>query len=252
MIQGLYSAVAGMINQETVLEVAANNLANVSTFGYKRDNLSFSGMLNPLPQAETSILNLVAQPMQPMAIDTVTAKFATDFSQGGLQRTDNSYDLALEGEGFFVIQHADGIRYTRSGNFARNAAGQLVTIEGYPVLGINGVIQIRGDQMQINDSGQVIVDGQPVATLRLVDFQDKTELIKAGDNAFAKTNAAVTEMPASCEVRQGFMELSNVTAIHEMVRMIECMRVYESYQKTIQSIHETLRKANEELGKISI
>jgi len=249
MIQGIYSATSGMVNSEIMLEVITNNLANVSTTGYKRDDLSFSGMLNPLPSANVSALHLVSQSAN---LDGTTAKFVTDFTQGELQRTDNPLDLALDGEGFLVIQHAKGIRYARGGSFSRDNAGQLVTADGYPVLGTNGTIQIQSGQVDIDGAGQVTVNGIPVDKLRLVDFQDKKGLIKDGENTFVITDTNSTEEPAACEARQGFLELSNVSPVHEMVKMIECMRVYESYQKTVQSIHETLKKANEELGKISV
>lgn len=247
MIEATYSAVAGMVNQQILLEVITNNLANVSTSGYKRDELSFSGMLNPLPQTEEEIINYNI-----VNLDTVTAKFATDYSQGNMQRTDNALDLALEGDGFFAIQHADGVRYTRSGNFSLNGSGQLVTADGYPVLGENGVIQIQGGQISVDDEGQIMVDGNPVAKLRLASFQSPDELLKAGNNTFVIKEAGITETPSTAEVRQGFIELSNVNPIYEMAKMIEAMRIYESYQKTAQLVNETLEKANNELGKISI
>jgi len=246
VIQATYSAVAGMVNQQIMMEVITNNLANVSTSGYKRDELSFSGMLNPLPVPEVPTTNDVAD------LDTVSARFATDHTQGNMQRTDNPLDLALEGDGFFVVQHANEIRYTRSGNFSLNGLGQLVTADGYPVLGVNGVIQIQGNQVDINDAGQIIVDGNPVAQLRLASFQNSDELMKAGNNTFVTRNAGVTEMSSTAGVKQGFIEMSNVNPIYEMVKMVEAMRIYESYQKTAMLVNETLEKANNELGKVSV
>jgi len=254
MVEGIYSAAAGMINQQTMLEVITNNLANVSTSGYKRDELSFSGTLNTLPKAQPEAY---AVKSSVYSLDTVSARFATDYTQGGLQRTDNPLDLALDGDGFFAIQYANGIRYTRSGNFSLDSSGQLATADGYPVLGVNGIIQIRGKSprtrgVEIDSIGQVIVDGTRVAKLRLAHFQDTSGLIKAGDNTFIAANATAVELPAAAEVRQGFLESSNVNVVYEMAKMIEAMRVYESYQKTIQLINQTLEKANNQLGKISV
>lgn len=246
MIQATYSAVAGMVNQQIMMEVITNNLANVSTSGYKRDELSFSGMLNPLPAPEVPTANGVE------ALDTVSARFATDYTQGSMQRTDNPLDLALEGNGFFVVQHANEIRYTRSGNFSLNGLGQLVTMGGYPVLGVNGVIQIQGNQVEIDNTGQIMVDGNPVAQLRLASFQNSDELMKAGNNTFVTKNAGATEMQSTARVEQGFIEMSNVNPIYEMIKMVEAMRIYESYQKTAMLVNETLEKANNELGKISV
>lgn len=248
MIQGIYSSTAGMINQEIMLDVITNNLANASTPGYKRDEVSFSGMFNSLPTPETYIAN----PLGIANLDTVSAKFATDHSQGGMQKTGNSLDLALEGDGFFAIQHPTGIRYTRTGNFLLNNTGELVTPDGYPVLGTNGVIQIGANKPEIKGSGQIAVNGVPVEQLRLVNFQNTNDLIKGGHNTFILNNPAAAQIPAAAEVKQGFLEYSNVNTIQEMVKMIEAMRVYESYQKTIQSINSTLEDANKQLGKISI
>lgn len=251
MIQGIYSSVAGMANQWTMLEVITNNLANVSTVGYKRDDLEFSGTLNTLPTQQ----DYVTYSSRQVSLDNVTAKFFTDFSQGELQRTDNPFDLAIDGSGFFVIQYPDGIRYTRSGNFSLNSSGQLVTADGYPVLGINGPIQIQGNHVEFDTAGSVIADGAIVGTLRLIDFQDPSCLMKAGSNTYviaSNPNVSMAEMPSSAGIKQGFIENSNVNPIYEMAKMIETMRIYESYQKTIQMLNETQQKANEELGKITI
>jgi flagellar basal-body rod protein FlgG len=241
MIPGLYTTVAGMINQQNMLEVITNNLANVNTVGYKKDDLNFSGTFNLLPdQTGTyTILNL----------DGVSSKFLTDFSAGDIKTTDNMLDLALNGDGFFVIQHKDGIRYTRSGNFTLDNNGTLVTADGYPVMGTNGTIQIQGGTPEIDNSGQVIINGNVVAKLKIVDFQKPYQMTKAGYNTFVNSNQA--EQNSTAQVKQGFLEMSNANPIQEMVKMIETMRVYESYQKTIQLFNETLEKANSELGKIS-
>lgn len=251
MIQGIYSSTAGMINQQIMLDVITNNLANVSTPGFKRDEVSFSGMFNSLPTPE----EYVANPLGIANLDNVEVKFATDFTQAGMRKTGNPLDLAIDGNGFFVIQHPDGIRYTRSGNFTLDNAGQLVNMDGHPVLGTNGVIQIgnsQNGQMQINNSGEIIVNNSPIAQLRLADFQNPGELMKSGGNNFQVKDPATVETPVKADVKQGFLEHSNVNAVYEMVKMVEAMRVYESYQKTIQSINGTLEEANKQLGKISI
>lgn len=251
MIQGIYSATAGMINQEIMLSVITNNLANVNTPGYKRDEVSFSGVLNSLPTPES----YPGSPNSTVNLDTVSAKFATDFTLAGMRQTSNPLDLALDDDGFFVIQHTNGIRYTRSGNFSMDNSGQLVTADGYPVLGTNGPIQLATAQnarMEINDAGQVIVDGLPIAQLRLADFQNASDLVKGGYSTFMVSNPGVVEKPATAKVKQGFLELSNVNPIYEMSKMIESMRIYEAYQKTIQSLNETLEQANKQLGKISL
>lgn len=242
MIPGLYTTVAGMINQQIMMEVITNNLANVNTVGYKRDDLNFSGMLNNLMDP--------SYPYHKQSLDTVWEKFVTDFSGGVIKSTDNPLDLAIDGDGFFVIQHENGIRYTRSGNFSINNLGQLVTIDGYPVLGNNGIIQVQNGKLEIDGQGQVIVNGVLVDKLRIVDFPKPYQLVKGGYNTFINsTNQPIQN--SSAVIKQGYIELSNANPIHEMVKMIETMRMYESYQKTIQLFNETLEKSNTELGKVS-
>ncbi|MBM3283509.1 flagellar basal-body rod protein FlgF [Candidatus Gottesmanbacteria bacterium] len=247
MIQAIYSATAGMINQQTIVEVVTNNLANSSTYGYKSDELSFGRILGTLTPTKSggaiySINN----------IDNIVIKYGTDFNQGGMQRTDNVLDLALDGDGFFAIQYPDGIRYTRSGNFSKNQDGQLVTSDGYPVLGINGPIQLQGAQVKVDGKGQVIVDEIVIDKLKIVAFQDKKEIIKGGYNTFKTANPDITEMPSNANVMQGFLELSNVNVVYEMAKMIEAMRTYEAYQRTIQLINDITKEANNELGTMNI
>lgn len=122
-------------------------------------------------------------------------------------------------------------------------------MDGFPVLGTNGVIQIQGGIPEVDRSGQISVNGNPIAKLRIASFQDSSQLTKAGYNTFTSNNQ--TELPGSAKIRQGYLEMSNANAIHEMVKMIETMRIYESYQKTIQLFNETLEKSNSELGKVN-
>ncbi len=241
MIPGLYTATAGMINQQIMMEVITNNLANVNTVGYKRDDLSFSGMLNNLMDPN--------YPYYKQSLDTVSERFITDFSGGIIKPTDNPLDLAIDGDGFFVIQHDNGIRYTRSGNFSINNSRQLVTIDGYPVLGNNGIIQVGNGKLEIDGQGRVIVDGVLIDKLRIVDFPKPYHLVKGGYNTFI--DPASQPIQSSAVIKQGYVELSNANPIYEMVKMIETMRVYESYQKTIQLFNETLEKSNTELGKVN-
>ena len=247
MIQAIYSATAGMINQQNVIEVVTNNLANSGTYGYKSDELSFGKILGSLIPTESggaiySINN----------INSTEIKYATNFSQGGMQRTDNVFDLALDGNGFFAIQYPDGMRYTRSGNFSINQNGQMVTADGFPVLGVNGIIQAQGKKVEIDSNGQIIVDGSIADKLKIVDFQNKKELIKSGYNTFATANPNITGTPSDAKVMQGFLELSNVSPVFEMVKMIEAMRTYEAYQRTIQVINDVTKQAHDELGATNI
>ena len=170
----------------------------------------------------------------------------TDFSEGSIKETGNSLDLAINGEGFFVVNTPDGPRYTRSGNFSLNGANMLSTQDGYPVMGENGPVIIEGGTVTIDPDGRVIVDGEEVNRLRIVDFPKPYNLKKIGNNLFEADGA----IPATnYSISQGFLEMSNVDQIKEMVSMIEILRGYESYRKVINAIDETASRTNE-IGRV--
>lgn len=242
MIPGLYTAIAGMMNQQTMMEVIANNLANAGTTGYKRDELSFGGVLNDLMGP--------VDPYNRLTLDEFTAQFTTDFSLGPIRYTGKALDLAIDGDGFFVIQHPGGIRYTRDGNLLTNDNGLLVTAEGYPVLGQQGTITLPSTQdVYVDNEGQITINGRVIDKIMIVDFPKPYQLIKGGNNTFI--NQGQAPFDSSARIRQGYLEMSNANPVYEMVKMIEAMRVYEAYQKTIQLFNDTLEQTNSQLGKIS-
>ncbi len=152
---------------------------------------------------------------------------------------------------FFVIQYDRGLRYTRSGNFSINSSGQLVTIDGYPVLGNNGTIQVGNGKLEIDKQGNVIVNGVLVDKLRIVDFPKPYQLIKGGYNTFVNPSNQPTQN-SSAMIKQGYIELSNANPIYEMVKMIETMRHFmRLIKKRFNYSMKTLEKSNTELGKVS-
>jgi flagellar basal-body rod protein FlgF len=241
MIKGIYSSGAGMQPRMMRLEVIGNNLANINTTGFKRDNLFIEILKNKgvdMAQGKGDLAGLKANEF-------------TDFSAGSLTQTNNQLDLAIVGDGFFTIDTPGGTRYTRNGNFMLTVDGSIVTNQGYPVLGTGGKIQLpdvnklaQGD-IGINEAGEIMVGNKPVAKLRVVTFENLTTLKKDKSTCFSTDAPAIPVDPSknTVSVRQGFLEESNVDGIEEMMVMIELGHSFESDQKAVQSQDETLQRA---------
>jgi len=248
MLKGLYTAASGMLAQVAKMDIITNNLANASSAGYKRDIASFD--LSFAVGKQQPGIQLVSQ--FPDSSPALFMKYNIDFSAGALQRTDNPLDIAIEGSGFFVVQTPNGTKYTRNGNFSRDSQGQLVICDGLPVLGQKGgPILLNGEKIEINTSGEIYIDGQYIDTLRIADFFKPDVLVKEGNGVFAIIDPTVQENPAvGAQVRQGFLENSNVSPIAQMAELIETMRGYEAYQKVIQFLDETLGQMNNKIGQV--
>lgn len=235
---GFYAAVSGGAAQEKRLEILANNLANVNTAGYKKDVLSFESVLDSVDKAlgKTDYVDVAA--------------FRTDFSSGGIVRTGNALDLAIQGDAFFEVETAAGVRYTRQGTFSLDGSNRLVTQNGDPVAGSGGPLTLDGNEIIVGARGDVSVDGSPAGTLKIVRFADTTQLEKAGAGLFEhRGDDGNMSVAADATVEQGFIETSNVDPVVEMIRMIEISKAYTSYQKVIQSMDEASKKLISELGR---
>ncbi|MDE7405224.1 MAG: flagellar hook-basal body protein, partial [Lachnospiraceae bacterium] len=180
----------------------------------------------------------------------------TDFSQGPIKATGNTYDLALTDSGFFAVEFTNkagetSIKYTRDGDFTLTENGRLVTRDGDPVLDVNGS-PIEVNQLlpvEINSSGQIIQDGRVVATIQITDFENYDYLERYGENYFQPIEGA-QEKEAAAEVRSGYLETSNMSVVTEMVNMITVSRAYESNQKVITTYDSTLEIAANQLGRV--
>jgi flagellar basal-body rod protein FlgG len=252
----IYLAAAGALASEKRLQIISNNLANANTVGFKMDRGYFK-QYDPDDPALSTVQNAAGTESQ---ADLFWNSFNvyTDHSNGPLKMTGNNFDLALEGDGFFCIQTADGVHYTRKGDFTLNADGVLVTRNGLPVLGEGGEITINSDknpdqyaQFAVDEQGHVSVDGKKVDTLRIVTITDPSRLTRAGDTLFKPPATGAGEVTAdNFKVSQGFVELSNVEVVKMMTEMIEVLRGYESYQKVIQAADESNSRAINEVGKL--
>ena len=250
MVRGLYTACTGMVNQMARLDVISNNLANSDTTAYKKEGSTSQSFNSVLAiKINDSSVKYIPQPVGNMSLGVKIGETYTNYSDGNLEETGNTLDVALAGKGFFAISYADrngneSIRYTRDGNFALSSDGTLMTKDGDFILDENGdMINIPpGTDISINESGVIYASGQEVARLQMVDFEDYNYLKKFGENMYIAVDGAVTQ-EANCKVYQGYLETSNVNVIDEMVEMISVTRDYESNQKIIQSIDSTLETA---------
>ncbi|MFN3821840.1 MAG: flagellar basal-body rod protein FlgF [bacterium] len=243
MIKGIFSAAAGMLPRINQQETVGNNLANVNTVGFKADRRYFSHELN------SHMLAGGASPASMMSSPEVSI-LITDFSPGILIETRNPLDVALSGTGFFVLETGESHSYTRAGNFTLNAQGELVNSQGHRVLGAEGPIRIEGKDVKIRSDGTIFVDDEPIGSLLIIDFPQPYQLKRNGWGYFVTNPSQEPIIPDKVEVRQGFLENSNVDPILEMLQMIELNRSYESCQKAILSQDETLKLAVTDLPKL--
>jgi flagellar basal-body rod protein FlgF len=179
-------------------------------------------------------------------------KIVTDFAPGNIFETGGTFDLALDGSGFFKVMGENGEDYyTRDGSFVVNQEGFLTTLNGERVQGNNGPININGKNISISNNGTITVDNNVVGNLAIVDLENKEFLRKIGDNLYQMAeNAEPEEIPFQGEVLQGYLEGSNVNAIREMVDMITLLREFEAGQKAIRVQDEMLDKASNEIGRV--
>lgn len=228
------------------MEAAANNIANVTTNGFKSESVLFT----PYSKDPASIVE------KPTEIDFVRDyTIARDMRPGALIRTDNSFDVALTSDGFFTIQDANGVAYTRDGGFTLDPNGVLVTHSGKPVLDNGGQpinIDMTQGSPQIGKTGIITQNGAEVATLGIASFARPGALDKIGDNLLRANNqsgaATPTENP---EIVQGMIEGSNVVAIQELTKIMEINRAFEQATKLQKQAEDLRSKAINKLAQVS-
>ena len=243
MIKGLYTTAAGMYPRNLDEEVAANNLANINTTGFKKDAGHFKKLLD-------SQLALAAQLGKNMSDEDVQ-EVLINFSQGTLAETNNPLDVAIQGDGFFVVQTPDGEKLTRDGHFQLDNTGNLVSSDGFPVMGSSGLISLMEGDVSINQRGEIYQDDVMIDQLKVVDFPRPYPMRKDGENLFSLTrNVKEKEVNEEVVVRQGFLEGSNVNPISEMIRLITISKTFQAGQKALQSQDRTLDKAVNSVGRV--
>jgi flagellar basal-body rod protein FlgF len=245
MNSGYYSALTGLMAKTQAFDVVANNLANVNTPGYKAQREFYKSLMAIAGDQQMNPLN------QAMNNFGVLGGATVDLRPGSLERTSNELDLALEGPGFFAIQTPAGLRYTRNGNFHLNAAGQLVTEAGNPVLGAQGPIELPSGPVSISEDGTVSVSGAVAAEMQLVEFPPGTVLQPEGNSYMIAPDGSGQAASAS-RVRQGSLEASNINAVEGTVDLITLQRHTEMLQRALNIFHtEFNRTAVEDLPNVS-
>jgi len=256
MMRSLWISKTGMEAQQTQLDTIANNLANVSTNGYKRAHAVFEDLMyQNLRQAGANSSEQTTLPTGLQAgLGTRSVATARNFSQGGLQQSSSPLDVAVRGNGFFEIQLPDGTNgYTRDGSFQVNAQGQLVTNTGFTVQpGIT--IPANAQSVTIGNDGTVSVGlpgqalPQSVGQLQIASFINPAGLEPKGGNIYTETAASGTPNTGTPgqnglgSLQQGFVETSNVNVVEELVQMIQTQRAYELNSKAIQVSDQMLQK----------
>ncbi len=256
MMRSLWISKTGMEAQQTQLDTIANNLANVSTNGYKRAHAVFEDLMyQNLRQAGANSSEQTTLPTGLQAgLGTRSVATARNFGQGGLQQSSSPLDVAIRGSGFFEIQLPDGTNgYTRDGSFQVNAQGQLVTNNGYTVQpGIT--IPTNAQSVTIGNDGTVSVGvpgqalPQKVGQLQIASFINPAGLEPKGGNIYTETAASGTPNTGTPgqnglgSLQQGFVETSNVNVVEELVQMIQTQRAYELNSKAIQVSDQMLQK----------
>lgn len=247
MNRGIYPALSGGIAYEKMLSIISNNVANINTAGFKADRPVFKlDIPPPTPEVdEQTGMSSTALPYNDKFYTEIDNLF-TDFNTGVLKQTGNALDLAIEGNGFFVVNTPDGPRYTRSGTFTLDSSSMLTTPEGYMVMGESGPIILGQGKITIDSEGKISVNGSEVNKIRVVDFERPYNLMKDHGNMFTGSGEKAAE---GYKVLQGAIELSNVNPVKEMASMIEVLRGYESYQKVMTTMDENSARANE-VGRV--
>jgi flagellar basal-body rod protein FlgF len=245
MNSGVYTAFSGMQARLNALEVLANNLANLNTTGFKEEKAFFTFFNQSLEgsQGSDSLSETVNR--------TVQTHTALNLETGSLTATGQDMDIAIEGNGFFVVDTPHGIRYTRNGGLHRNAQSVLSTAEGFPLKGTDDrPISIGPGKIRISTNGTVSEDGTQVGRLKMIAFKDVSALQMEGHSLFVSHANPDAEHPSDATVRSGYLEQSNVNAVSSIAQMVEILRHFESLQKSVDLIMNDINtKAIERLGR---
>lgn len=231
MDMGLYMGVAAMRSSERHMDAITANLANASTAAYKRQG------------AVTHSFDLGKGDRKHREITTTTQ---TDFSQGVLERRDDPYSLALDGDGFFAVETPTGEAYTRNGSFHVDEQGELLTTEGFPVAwtGSRGRVQPTGEPVVIDGVGKITQGSNPLGQLKITAFADNQHLLVDAQGYYRATPTLEAKTPEAI-VHQGAMERSNAESVDELVSLIKAQRSFESAANMMKSIDQSYKRLNQ-------
>jgi len=245
MDSGYYAAMTGLLARTQALDTAAANLANAQTPGYRAEREFFRSVLLG-PDATDSQLGHTVNNYGLLGGDRLS------MSQGALQQTGSPLDLAVEGDGFFKVQTAHGLRFTRDGSFHRSRGGTLETAAGEPVLSAEGKqISLPPGEPSVGADGVVSVAGGAVAVVGVFTFPSAIQLKPEGANRYVAPDGAVAVLSANATVRQGAIEAANLDAVQGTLNLLMMQRQAEMMQKALTVFHTEFNKtASEDLPRI--
>lgn len=250
MLNGFYTAASGMLTQERILGTLSNNFANTRTPGFKRDetvSTTFDHeLMVRLQGGKTSKLGASTSPLRTVQ-ETIT-----DYTQSDFESTNRSLDMAIEGEGFFVIQNGEEEPlFTRNGQFSIDQEGYLVMPQLGRVLGESGEIQVNGDNFVVGEKGQVYVNGAIVDKLMIATPEDYTKVIKTAEGFFKDISGETNmEISSNTKIRQGAVERANVNVSEEMSKIMTAQRAIQSSAQALKMIDAMNQRTVSEIGRV--
>lgn len=264
ILRGLATAAQGMQALIDQNDSTANNVANVNTVGYKKQSLIFKDVYDASivqKSQETGDVNTIGE----LSLGSQVQKLSYDFSQGVLEKTGNTFDLAIAGDGFFKVQSTSGdVSYTRNGSFLLDSQSNLITKDGDYVLddknkrikiNTNGVVMRSLNDIIINEDGQVSLGNEQnlivMQKVGVYDFRNKEDMVCIGGSKFKPTNINTNpELKAEkFKLQQGSLELSNANVVNEMIKTINTSRNYEALSKLVKSDGDSLTRVME-VGRV--
>jgi flagellar basal-body rod protein FlgG len=261
VVKNIFAPLSGGMVQERVLEILANNVANMNTTGFKEEQVTFAALeanpwpaySSPLPPAQFKLDMRDLYPLRGNEMGYVTlSNVETSHIQGALKRTGANTDVAIQGDGFFAVSTPFGERYTRDGSFALTSDGTLINKNGATVLGERGSITgLTEGQMKILATGEVYEGEKFIDKIKTVAFSDQKLLQRLGDNMFVHDGAPENMITPTGELTQGFLEGSNVNPMKNMTSMIIAHRTYEALQKAVKAYDNTMQLAAQKVGEVS-
>lgn len=280
MLRGIYTSTCGMLIESMRQDITANNIANADTPGFKMDRIAIrtepEWQIHRVDDRKLERIRLGIDPMPhigDMGTGAAIAERYTVHKQGQIVQTGNDLDVALDGDGFFMVNTEQGPRFTRAGNFRLSPDGKLVDGNGAELAAITPNVAVNpethvimeggeagitttdvrmdaGQTYRIGEDGQVFQGNEPLYKLVVVKFPNPELLVKTGDNYYAYGGPNIGNFAFETRTLQGSLEGSGVKAVEEMVQMITLLRSYEANQKIIQTHDETLSRAVNNLGRL--
>jgi flagellar basal-body rod protein FlgF len=230
-----------LMNDMFHLDIISHNLANANTAGYKRD-IAVTNIFNAVLNDAISISATDIYPSNQVDLVPQVHRI-TDSSSGALNYTGNPLDMAIEGDAFFELMDGGRVRYSRQGAFTMDSAGRLVNGDGLVVGGEEGEILLQGGEVTIDREGNVHEDGEYMGRLKLMTFKDLSALTKVGSSMWAAPAGVLGQSADDAQVRQGYVESSNVKTMEEMVHMITTLRHFETTANVIKGYDEMMNTA---------